>query len=391
MNDRRDQVADAHVKTFRWLFEKRRDGNTFPEWLQTGDGSFLIRGKPASGKSTLMKFIIGESQFHAAVESWSDNTSLLIIDYWFWATGSRIQGSLDGLYRTILYRILKATKSEISRIAFPDWQMSSAQKEPTTEALAAALNRVLKSIVRSTKLFFIIDGLDELQGSGRAKNRLAEILEDMASSPHVKLLLSSRHENAFVKSFESYPAISLEMLTRPDISAYVCDKIRNDGIENDRNDQIRRKQDYIIRNAKGVFLWVYITVSIVIDGFINHDEIRLIRQRIEELPPELDDLFTHVLNERIPAQYKAEAFRYIWIVLECQRMRDYWPGLTAQRWDGDNVPVVALAVAQQASDHRKAISLARLNSEALDAQAARLRSHLHSRCQGLLEFSILHA
>lgn len=389
MKNRRDQVADAHIETFRWLFEKRRDKNTFPEWLQTGDGIFLIRGKPASGKSTLMKFIIEEPRFRAAVESWSGSTPLLIIDYWFWATGSRIQSSLDGLYRAILYRILKATNSELSRTAFPDWQMGSARIEPTTGALAAAMKRVIKSIVRSTNLFFIIDGLDELRGDERAKDRLVDILENMASSTHVKLLLSSRPENTFI--FDGYPAISLEKFTRPDIVGYVCDRIRQDDVDENRNDQIRRMQNYIIRYAQGVFLWVYITVSIAVDGFKNHEDIQAIRQRIEKLPPQLDDLFTHVLNERIPAQYQTEAFRYIWIVLECQRMRDYWPGLSAQRWDGDNVPAVALAVAQQASNHSKASFLVRLGSDAFEKNTLRLQDHLHSRCQGLLEFSVLHA
>jgi hypothetical protein len=238
------------------------------------------------------------------------------------------------------------------------------------------------------KLFFVIDGLDEYQGSSIEKTHLADLLKDMAASPRVKLLLSSRPESAFLTSFEQRPTLHLEKFTRPDIVNYVCDKIPH-GRDERRRDEMRRTQNYIIRNARGVFLWVFLSVSIAVDGLNNDEDIRMIRTRIEELPQELDDLFRHILAKRIPPRYRKEAFRYLLIVLECQRVRDYSPGLSAQRWDGEIVPDVALAVAQQAADHETASHLARLEPQEIRIKIERLRSHLHSRCQGLLELSQL--
>lgn len=254
--------------------------------------------------------------------------------------------------------------------------------------LAAAMDRVLQSAVDSTKFFFVIDGLDELHGSSIDKTHLADLMHDMSALPQVKLLLSSRPESPFMSSFKEQPTLRLENFTRPDIARYVCDKISAHGRDDYHKDHIRRIQDFIIRHARGVFLWVFLTVRIAVDGLNNYEDIRMIRQRIEELPQELDDLFTHILR-RIPSRYKKEAFRYLLIVLECQRIRDYWPGLSAQRWDGELVPDIALAVAQRASNHQAAGNLAWLSPQEIQTATVRLRSHLHSRCQGLLELNQL--
>ena len=54
IDDRREQVQDAHRETFRWIFQSDHETG-FAKWLPSGDGIFWIHGKPASGKSTLIK------------------------------------------------------------------------------------------------------------------------------------------------------------------------------------------------------------------------------------------------------------------------------------------------------------------------------------------------
>lgn len=393
IDDRRAQVADAHRMTFRWIF--REEGTVgFLGWLRFGQGVYWIQGKPASGKSTLMKYITDEPRLQDALQIWTKRTPLVIGSFWFWAAGSRIQRSLAGLYRTLLCQILSA-ESALCRLAFPDWHPKFFNTDPTIEMLVVAMGRILKADKLSKNFFFIIDGLDEYERNSMGKTKLAELMLDMAQSPRVKILLSSRPESAFASCFHRrvVPTIHLHHLTRPDIAAYVDARLPSvsslDITERWDEAETRYVADYIVDNAAGVFLWVILIVNIVLDGVHHSDGIRMIRQRIEELPQELDDLFTHILTKRIAQRHKPEAFRYLLIVLEWQSVRDYWPGLSAQRWDGDSVPVVALAVAQQASDRYMASHLARLSPDQIRATAVRLRSHLKSRCQGLLELSRL--
>jgi hypothetical protein len=60
---RHDQTLKAYTKTFDWIFEDGAAGyhdslpSKFLHWLEKRNGIFWIRGKAASGKSTLMKFL----------------------------------------------------------------------------------------------------------------------------------------------------------------------------------------------------------------------------------------------------------------------------------------------------------------------------------------------
>jgi ankyrin repeat domain-containing protein 50 len=49
-----DQVKDAQKHTFEWLFEASM--LEFTQWLSDDRPFYRIKGKPGSGKSTLMRF-----------------------------------------------------------------------------------------------------------------------------------------------------------------------------------------------------------------------------------------------------------------------------------------------------------------------------------------------
>jgi len=55
---RHESIPDAHAKTFKWVFKNRTPDGLhdihFVEWLRQGRGIYWARGKPGSGKSTLM-------------------------------------------------------------------------------------------------------------------------------------------------------------------------------------------------------------------------------------------------------------------------------------------------------------------------------------------------
>lgn len=73
--DRHETIAEAHRKTYEWVFHEGRpqiytsrhsstinepesppQWDNFLKWLQGGGSMYWITGKPGSGKSTLMKF-----------------------------------------------------------------------------------------------------------------------------------------------------------------------------------------------------------------------------------------------------------------------------------------------------------------------------------------------
>lgn len=371
------QVAAAHAATFRWIFE---EGNStgFAEWLRKGVGVYWIQGKPASGKSTLMRYITYEPRLKRLSKEWAGKRRLVISSFWFWAAGSKLQQSLVGLYRTLLYQVLKKEPG-ICRIAFPEWQIKFSDEEPTLETLTRAMDRVVKDGVLSVHHLFIIDGLDEYHRDNIGKTQLVEIFLGMAKCPNIKLLLASRPEIPFVTGFRHYPNLRLEVLTVPDIQAYIDARLWSNpalrDITESETTEVQQIADFVAENAQGVFLWVVLVLNIFQAGLNDYDSFAEIRTSITRLPQELEVLFKHILEVRTPPKHRVENCRYLLLALK-------WQQLT----NSVGIPAVTLAIAQNASDYKEACRLVELPVSDISLHERHLARRLGSRCNGLLEY-----
>lgn len=377
IDDRREQVQKAHQETFRWIFE---DGNEtgFAEWLSSGDGIFWVQGKPASGKSTLMKFITREGRLHELLNIWADGNPLVVASFYFWVTGSQLQRSIDGLYRTLLHQMLKADE-QMCRVAFPDWQEKFIGTEPTIEMLAVAMKNVLTAGMLRKSFCFIVDGLDEYDGDSIRKTQLAKLMLNLTKTSRVKLLISSRPESPFRSVFQPCPTLRLEQLTARDMEVYVEKTLWSDpsvsSISDAQEHSIKDIASFIIGNAQGVFLWVMLTINIALDGISNYEDVSAVRDRVMLLPTELDQLFTHILRQRIPSEHRQEAFRCLYIAF-------VWQSKALLQLEPKVLPSVLVSVARRAFTYEEACSLADCTcSESLQYFSNRLAN----RCQGLLE------
>lgn len=82
----------------------------FFNWLKTGDGIFWVSDKAGSDKSTLMKFLADHETTQTMLEEWAKPFKLLTARHYFWAAGTHMQKSHEGLLKT-LYDILCACPS----------------------------------------------------------------------------------------------------------------------------------------------------------------------------------------------------------------------------------------------------------------------------------------
>lgn len=387
IDDRREQVPKAHGTTFKWIFEEDNDLG-FVDWLRDGKGIFWINGKPASGKSTLMKFIMQEdgpedsngvrgSMLEHLSENWAGDTRLVIAPFWFWAAGSRLQRSLLGLYRTLLFRILKADNS-LCRVAFPHWHYRFKEREPTMEMVTFAMGEVLRYEETGTKFLFVVDGMDEYESDSMGKADLAWLMLDMAASSRVKWVISSRPEAHFKTAFRRCQSLCLQTLTKPDIREYVDTKLSanprlRDILDHER-DGIKEIANFIIDNAHGVFLWVALVVRLTLDGVNDHEEPLAIHDRIMLLPRELNEMFNHILMERIEERYRQEAFRYLLIARQCVASLDSRPMLAD-----------VMVASQEASSYEVACELATSDLSKREATGMSFQDRVIRRCHGLLE------
>lgn len=106
-NDRFDDIAAAHQRTFEWALQTSHDEqvswSNLLEWLQDGAGIYWISGKAGSGKSTLMKFLHRHWRLMEALKSWAGNCKLIVLRFYFWNSGTVLQKSQEGLFRSLLY------------------------------------------------------------------------------------------------------------------------------------------------------------------------------------------------------------------------------------------------------------------------------------------------
>ena len=89
MHYRYFSVKQAHKDTFEWLFDEQFESLngsvSFKEWLTAKEskkeGLFWIRGKPGSGKSTLMRLLADDPRTSSLAQKWSRGKRVSVQPY----------------------------------------------------------------------------------------------------------------------------------------------------------------------------------------------------------------------------------------------------------------------------------------------------------------------
>uniref|UniRef100_A0A0D2YIY7 NACHT domain-containing protein n=1 Tax=Fusarium oxysporum (strain Fo5176) TaxID=660025 RepID=A0A0D2YIY7_FUSOF len=197
-----------------------RSWASFNSWLQSDDKLFYIQGKPGSGKSTLVKFILDQEQTKDLVQRWSPDATIL--SYFFWKIGSEEQKSIKGLWCSLLYQRLQDQQQLILSILqrfnhlsrhseYHDWAMKDLKT--VWDYLANMDNR---------HLCIFVDGLDEIRNEDGFSKLLGSI-DTISMFPEIKMCVSTRPEARIIRWLKTKKAagILLEDLTRYDMLVFI--------------------------------------------------------------------------------------------------------------------------------------------------------------------------
>jgi hypothetical protein len=329
MNDRFDDVKEAHSKTFRWILDKSceipppvsQSQISFREWLVHGSGIFHIQGKPGSGKSTLMKFLCRQEKTRELLQIWAKPKTLVFSKFFFWKPGTVMQKSLKGLIRALLYGVISQCP-EIIPFIFPrqHGETQSLSWNPHLpvyfehDEIASALERLLEISDVSRRFCFFIDGLDEFEGDH--EEFISKLKSWTTRSNDIKICVSSREWDIFQASFYAEQRLKLQELTEGDIRAIVHDSLANheqfiaiQAVPKKRQQLLQS----IIERAKGVFLWVTLIVASIKEGLQSKCRFPDLQRKIDTAPSQLEELFRH-LFETIDRSDLAQAYRTFAIV-----------------------------------------------------------------------------
>ena len=222
--NRMSSISENHLSTFKWIFDADRRlyySDNFRLWLQSDSNMYWVSGQPGSGKSTLMKYIVGDPRTKRYLQSWAGQEGLSIASYFLWNAGGILQKSLQGLLQSLLYDILSENPALICTLCPSRFnQLVACNTNWTQRELIEAFKR-LSTGSASKRFCFFVDGLDEFDGDHMD---IIRTLRDLVFSPRIKLCFSSRPWTIFLNAFPKTQRLILEHNTMPDIKTYVDEK-----------------------------------------------------------------------------------------------------------------------------------------------------------------------
>lgn len=384
---RHDDILIAHKKTFQWILDPSQDTQNLDplkehslllKWLRHGNGTFWVSGRAGSGKSTLMKFVSDHEESRRSLEEWASPKKLVIATHYFWATGTSMQNSQQGLLRSLLYDISRMCPEQIPDICPIRWSKTSVgdhahAKEWSTHELIEALRTLARLPTTPTKYCMFIDGVDEFDGD---HFELCQVLKELSMSPNVKCCLSSRPWNVFEDAFgiDETHKLYIHDLTRQDISVYAQSRLMEHPRWNETyfsKEQMKSVIYNITQRAHGVFLWVFLVTKSLRDGLVNGDTVLDLQRRLESLPTDLEPFFKHMLDVIEPLYHQKMA-RVLRIAVNAKQSLDlqFYQIHEYEEEDKD------YALNKSTESHAP---------ENLDATLDQCRRRINARCGGLLE------
>jgi hypothetical protein len=315
----------------RWSFGtealkmRARTRSTFQDWLKNGNNVFHISGKAGSGKSTLMKLIVADQHTYKFLEDWAGRKELISAQFFFWRGGSDVQRSRQGLYRSLLFEVLKQCPHLI-RDVFPEAHGAFEKKSRENsidqlffrpEHIETAFQKLVSlSPSFGYRICLFIDGLDEYGDDSVDSyeyEKLAKSLNTWTENDDIKILASSRPHREFLDTFPEYLRIHLHEVNVDDIQSFSRNMFETDDhfklVQGIYVDLVKRVVDY----SAGVFLWARLVVRSLIASIHRRDPIKSLQAQLEVVPKDLNKLYENFFDSITKADQE-RAFKMLLLV-----------------------------------------------------------------------------
>ncbi|KAH6623102.1 hypothetical protein F5144DRAFT_353119 [Chaetomium tenue] len=304
MDNRLGNIQRALDETCDWLYSTTQ----YNAWINNTDvakdhGLLWIKGKPGSGKSTLMKDAVRRAKLLY------EGTQTTTAAFFFNARGT---GDLEktpfGLYRSLLYQVLCQDSLALDHLC-PMFRQKAMFHPIVTwhqDELRDLLSRVFATCESRPAIVFI-DAMDECNDDEvRDLIRFFKHLGSKAcnAGADLKICFSSRHYPHI--SIDGCPEIVVEEHNRTDILRYIV-------AEAEDNRSIADLKDEIFERSCGVFLWVVLAIA-MLGQHGRGKSLKLLQQKLREIPPVLSTLFRTLFSNQDPTEAE-RAVRLMQLIL----------------------------------------------------------------------------
>ena len=271
------------AQTCKWLY----DTEEYTSWRNRSEmdahhGCLWIKGKPGSGKTTLMKTVVDADKKRLGTDA--------VISHFFHRGSNEV--SADNMCRSLIHQLLE----QIPRLqsVLEIWKAANLQKGEWPPDLLKSIFRAAVLRLENDTLTCYVDALDECDDN--EASGIVEYFEDLVDSTvsegiRFSLCFSSRH----------YPHITMVkcqdlILDHQDGHFKDIEKFVKGRLQLKNSARKRTLAREICRKASGVFLWVYLVVGLLNKDNRNGDATNL-QNRLETMPTELPKLFEEIVRK----------------------------------------------------------------------------------------------
>ena len=294
IDDRLRMIRRPADDTCQWLFEHP----SYQAWFdgrdvdgRPRDGLLWVKGKPGSGKSTLLKHAFARAQGR------QKDMDFRTAAFFFHAKGTEMEHSPAGLFRSLLYQLLRAYPEEdlealAARLGWEGDEEGPSQPVDLTEFFVSLVTTA--SARRPTTILFI-DALDECDADeirSQAYFWRETTYRARVAGSELRVCLSSRHFPSI--TIVDCPEISVEHHNSGGITAYVENRLQ---LAVSHQPERQAIKDRILLKSAGVFLWVVLVLDGVLEKRDDGRGLRFLLEHLDNVPEELEALFSQTLAE----------------------------------------------------------------------------------------------
>ncbi|KAI9705757.1 MAG: hypothetical protein M1820_005005 [Bogoriella megaspora] len=287
IDDRFDNIKQGLAKTCTWFLESKE----YLDWLEADDlhdnhGILWVKGKPGSGKSTLVKFTFTEMK--------KSLQTTIFLSFFFNARGNQLEKSTIGLYRSLLVQ-LRRSHPECERVldtitltVRPRNDRFKTNGEMLKQMFAMAMQKL-----NHCDIIIIVDALDECD-ENEIRDMIAffeRLQEDVASENRkFRVLFSSRHYPHIKAKRSIKMTLEKQMGHFQDIDKYISTELKLE-----RGQQAEKFRQEIRDRASGIFMWVVLVIQIL-NKASDRGQVHILQKKLQEIPDDLNELFRSILT-----------------------------------------------------------------------------------------------
>ena len=318
MNWRRLDLSDrASLETCEWVFGHP----AYLEWSASPQGLLWIKGKPGSGKSTMMEVIT--DKFRKLAE----HDKSLLLAFFFNAFGRQpLEKSTAGMYRSLLHQLIDQDPPSLEefRLLYEKRKQTKNQTkgkmhiwhDKEQNELRMFLTQALESVAaRGTQVIIFIDALDEaVEGSAddviTYLHRLDEKLRHR--QPTARVCISCRHYPVYTA--KGRHEIHMEKHNDVDIRSFVRTELADKGIMrrhfSENSDSLATLESGLVERACGMFLWVTMIIADVIRLLNLATPLQVILGSLYQTPStRLGEIYSDIIQNVIHRSLRLDSYR----------------------------------------------------------------------------------